>query len=184
MAGRVALGADKKAEVSPEERMKRIEAACKPGPAHKALGALVGDWSTEIKMWSEPGAEPMVSKGTAKVEWVLNGKFVREEFQGEVMGQPFRGMSFTGYDNAKEKFTNVWMDDMNTAMFTSEGESDSGYKVITFGGSYHCPITNEPNKKFKQVVRILSPQKRVYEMYDLSQGPNVKTMEITYTKKR
>ena len=33
----------------------------------------------------------------------MNGRFVQEEFQGEMMGKAFRGMSLIGYDNQKQK---------------------------------------------------------------------------------
>ena len=174
---------EKKAEVSPEEMAKKMEVAAKPGAEHKALDALVGDWNTEVKLWNDPKSAPTVTKGTAKGSWVLNGRFVQEDFQGEFMGKPFKGLAFIGYDNTKKKFNNVWMDDLHTAMFTSEGNADAGNKVITVQGAYDCPITGEKNKRMKQVIRIVSNDKHVYEMYDLSQGQDVKTMEITYTRK-
>ena len=34
----------------------------------------------------------------------------------------------------------------------------------------------------KTVLRVLSPDKHVFEMYDSSKGDNAKTMEITYTR--
>ena len=162
---------------------KKMEVAAKPRAEHKALDALVGDWNTEVKLWNDPKSAPTVTKGTAKGSWVLNGRFVQEDFQGEFMGKPFKGLAFIGYDNTKKKFNNVWMDDLHTAMFTSEGNADAGNKVITVQGAYDCPITGEKNKRMKQVIRIVSNDKHVYEMYDLSQGQDMKTMEITYTRK-
>src|SRR5579859_3746178 len=85
-----------------QEMQKRMEAAGTPGPAHKALDALAGNWKTEVKCWMEPGGSPHVSLGTAKASWVLNGRFLKEEFHGEVMGKPFTGRSLMGYDNIKE----------------------------------------------------------------------------------
>jgi hypothetical protein len=172
----------KKADVSPEEMMKKMEVAGRPGAEHKALEALVGDWNTEVKMWNDPKSAPSVTKGSAKSVWALNGRFVQEEFQGEFMGKPFRGLSFTGYDNAKKKFNSVWMDDMHTSMFNSEGDSEAGHKVITLNGTFHCPITDEKNKPMKQVIRIVSRDKHVLEMYEPDEG-NRKTMEVTYTRK-
>lgn len=179
------LAEDKvKGEVSPEEMLKKMEVAGKPGPEHKALTAFVGNWDAEVKIWNDPKSEPSVTKGTAKSTWALNGRFVQEEFQGEFMGKPFRGLSFMGYDNTKKKFNSVWMDDMHTAMFVSEGDAADGNKVITLNGEYDCPITGEKDKKMKQVIRIVSNDKHVFEMHDHdpSQG-EVKTMEITYTRK-
>jgi hypothetical protein len=165
-----------------EEMMKKAEAACTPGPAHQALEPLVGDWNAEVKMWMAPEAPPTISKGTAKSTWALKGRFVQQEFSGEFMGKPFRGIGFTGYDNVRQKYRSVWIDDMSTTMVTSEGDADTGGKVITFGGNYACAMTGEKNKATKQVYRIVSNDKHVFEMYDPIQGDS-KTMEITYTRK-
>jgi Protein of unknown function (DUF1579) len=180
----LALAGDKAQKLDPkmEEMMKKAEAACTPGPAHKALEPLVGDWNAEVKMWMSQDAPPTITKGTAKSTWTLKDRFVREEFSGEFMGKPFRGISFTGYDNVRQKYRSVWLDDMSTTMITSEGEADSAGKVITLGGDYSCAMSGEGHKTCKQVFRILSRDKHVFEMYDPAQG-DAKTMEITYTRK-
>src|ERR1051325_1887785 len=104
-----------------QEMMKKMEAAGTPGPAHKALEAFVGKWKAEVKCWHEPGGAPQVSSGTAKSSWTLNGRFLEGEFHGEMMGRPFIGRSLLGYDNTKQKFQSVWLSDMQTSIFTSEG---------------------------------------------------------------
>ena len=71
------------------------------GGCAQALEPLVGDWKVEVKIWMAPDAPPTVSKGTAKSTWALKGRFVQQEFSGEFMGKPFRGISFTGYDNVR-----------------------------------------------------------------------------------
>jgi hypothetical protein len=181
-----ALAADKdssqKLDPKLEEMMKKAEAACTPGPAHQALEPLVGDWIVEVKMWMEPDAPPTFSKGTAKSSWTLKGRFVQQEFNGEFMGKPFRGISFTGYDNVRQKYRSVWIDDMSTTMVTSEGDADPEGKVITFGGSYACAMTGEKDKATRQIYRILSRDKHVFEMHDPARGENSKTLEITYTR--
>jgi hypothetical protein len=166
-----------------EEMMRKMEAAAKPGPAHRALEPLVGEWEAEVKLWMSPDAPPTTTKATAKSTWVMNKRFVQQEFNGEFMGKPFRGLSFTGYDNTKQKYNSVWIDDMHTMMVTSEGESKDGNKVITLESTYDCPITGEKNKPSRQVYRIIDRDKHVFEMHDPSRGSNSKTMEITYTRK-
>ena len=165
------------------EAMKKVEAAGAPGPAHKALEPLIGEWNAEVKSWMAPDAPPTVSKGTSKAEWAMEGRFVREEFQGEVMGKPFHGMSLSGYDNIKQKYNSLWVDDMSTAIFTSEGTSENDSKVITFNSKMDCPMTGEKDMPVKQVIRILNSDKHVFEMHDPRKGEKSKTMEITYTRK-
>ena len=175
--------ASQKLDPKMEEMMKKAEAAGTPGASHQALEALIGNWQAEVKCWMAPDAPPTLTKGTAKSSWAMNGRFVQQEFSGEFMGKPFRGMSLMGYDNTKEKFNNVWVDDMHTSMFTSEGGAESGNKVITLEGRYDCPLTGQKDLSMKQVIRIVSQDKHVFEMHDPSKGANSKTMEITYSRK-
>ena len=35
---------------------------------------------------------------------------------GSMMQHPFNGNSLTGYDNQKQKYVNLWMDDMSTSV--------------------------------------------------------------------
>jgi hypothetical protein len=187
IAAGIVVAADKSASQKPdakaEEMMKKMEAAGTPGPAHKVLDALAGEWNAEVKMWMAPDAPPTINKASAKSEWTMKGRFLKEEFTGEFMGQPFRGLSFIGYDNVKEKYNSVWIDDMSTTMVTSEGEADKAGKVITFEGSYACALTGEKEKPAKQVYRLISRDKHIFEMHDPRLGANSKTMEITYTRK-
>lgn len=170
-------------EADKKEMQKKVEAAATPGPAHKALDALVGNWKAEVKCWMEPGGTANTSQGTAKTSWILNGHFLEEEFQGEMMGKPFIGRSWMGYDNIKQTFNSAWVSDMQTSLFTSEGKGDSGYKVITLEGKTSCAATGRKDVPTKTVFRILGPDKHIFEMYDASKGENAKTMEITYTRK-
>ncbi len=165
-----------------QEMQKKAEAAGTPGPAHKALDALVGNWKAEVKCWMDPASPPNVSQGTAKTGWILNGRFLEEEFHGEMMGKPFNGRSLLGYDNIKQTFNTVWISDMQTSIFTSEGKGDNGYKVITLEGKSSCAATDRKDVPMKSVFRIVSPDKHTFEMFDVSKG-NAKTMEITYTRK-
>ena len=171
-----------KPDADKEEMMKKMEAAGTPGPAHQALEALVGNWKAEMKCWCEPGGTPQVSQGTSKTSWMLNGHFLEQEFRGEMMGKPFTGRSLLGYDNTRQTFNTVWVSDMQTAMFTSEGKGDDGYKVITLEGKSDCPATGRKDIPMKTVFRILSRDQHVFEMFDGSTGANAKTMEITYTR--
>ena len=163
--------------------MKKMEAASSPGPAHKALDALAGDWKVEMKCGTEPGGSPQVTQGTAKAQWTFNGRFLEEEFHGQMMGKPFTGRTVWGFDNTKQTFNSVWISDTATSMFTSEGKGDSGNKVITMEGKTSCAVTGRTDLTMKTVLRVSSRDKHVLEMFDESKGGNAKMMEITYTRK-
>jgi len=160
------------------EILKKIEAAGTPGAGHKALDAFVGDWKAEVKCWMDPGGPPTVSKATSSASWTLNGRFLEEEFHGEMMGMPFTGRCLLGFDNTKQKFNCVWVDDTHTSMFFSEGKGDSGFTVLTLEGKADCLMTGRKDVPMKQVFRVLSRDKHTLEMF----SEEKKMMEITYTR--
>jgi hypothetical protein len=87
-----------------------------------------------------------------------------------MMGKPFRGLSLLGYDNFKQTFNSVWLSDMQTSMFTTEGKGENGFKTITLKGVSSCPATGRKDIPMKVVLRILSPDKHTFEMFDGSTG--------------
>ena len=173
--------AGRPSDAEKQEMMKKMEAAGTPGPGHQALQHFVGNWKAEVKCFHEPGGQPQVSHGTARASWILNGRFLEEEFRGEMMGKPFQGRSLIGYDNTKQTFNTVWVSDTQTSIFCSEGRGENGNKVITLEGKASCPATGQRDVTMKSVFRVLGPDKHTFEMFDSSRG-NAKTMEITYTR--
>jgi hypothetical protein len=170
------------ADADKEEMVQKAEAAGSPGLGHKALEHFAGDWRAEVKCWMEPGGEAHISQGTAKVSWTMKGRFLQEDFYGEMIGKPFNGRLVMGYDNVKQTFNSVWISDMQTSMFVTEGKGENGNKVITLEGTSSCPDTGRTDIPMKVVLRVLGPNKHTFEMFDESRGENAKTMEITYVR--
>jgi hypothetical protein len=169
-------------EADKEEMMKKAEAAGRPGPGHKALDHFAGNWKAEVKCWMDPHGPPHVSQATAKGTWIMEGRFLQEDFEGEMMDKPFRGRSVYGYDNLKQTFNSVWISDMQTSTFVTEGRGENNNQVITLKGKSSCPATGQMDVPMKVVIRVLGPNKHTFEMFDGSRGENAKTMEITYTR--
>jgi hypothetical protein len=167
-----------------EEMMKKWEANATPGANHKILEPLVGEWTVEARYWmGGQGGPPSESKGTSKVQWILGGRYLKEEFSGEMMQRPFQGMGITAYDNFRKKYLSTWIDSAGTGIFTSEGTADETGKVLTFLGKMDEPATGQKDKPTKYIVRIISPDKHTFEMHDLSLGDKSKVFEMTYTRK-
>ena len=176
----------KSAAPSQDEVMKRWKDAATPGAAHKVLDDLVGSWDIESSAWMNgPDKPPSVTKGTAEVAWVLDGRFIRQEMTGEMMGAPMNGIGFSGYDNFKKKYTSFWIDNTGTAMFTSEGTLDRGGKVLTYEGRMDDPATGQKDKKVRYVVTIVDHDKNIFQILDPSiPGSNKRVAEIVYTRKK
>lgn len=155
---------------------------CLPNENHERLNHFVGTWNVTNRMWMEPGAEPMESTASTNVKWVLDGRFLMEEYKGDMMGTPFTGLGISGFDNHEGKYTSLWMDSMGTAVMKSTGSVDSSGKVFTYHGSYWDPWSKmDTNCKF--VLKITGKDSHTFTMYVLMpDGSEFKTMEMTYTR--
>ncbi len=172
-------------KMSPEQQaaMETYMKLATPGAAHKALDPMIGSWSVAMTMWEKPGAPPQNGGGTAENSWVLGGRFVRQEFDGEFGGMKYQGLGFTGYDNYKKKYVGTWMDTMGTMMMHMQGSADASGKVFTLGSTVDDAMTGKAIK-VKTVTRIVDANKHVMEMFGPDPaGKEFKMMEIVYTRK-
>jgi len=159
--------------------------ASSPGEHHEMLSEMVGDWDVVVKMWMG-GADsgmPTVSEATAKVTMVLDGRHLREEFKGVMMGQPFEGVSTTSYDNYSGQYVTHWVDSMSTAPGVMRGHASMDGGSIIFYGSMDEPMMGMRGKTIKAVTRMVDEKTHVFEMHDMHIEGDTKVMEMTYTRK-
>ncbi|MEK6642744.1 MAG: DUF1579 domain-containing protein [Planctomycetota bacterium] len=166
-----------------EAMMKKMAEMGTPGPHHKHLDAMAGNWETSTRFWMAPGQEGEVTKGTCKRKWILGGRFLTEEFEGEAMGQPFSGFGVSGYDNVSKKYVSTWADTMTTGIMSSTGTCDAAGKLFTYMSESNDCMTGQL-KKVRCVTRVASESKHVFEMYDKDpEGKEFKSLEVIYTRK-
>ena len=73
----------------PQAEMERYKKLATPGEPHKLLASLAGSWTTKTKEWMEPGKPPVESTGSAEMKMLLDGRFLQQEYSGQMMGQAF-----------------------------------------------------------------------------------------------
>jgi hypothetical protein len=158
------------------------EKAAKPGPEHKKLDPIVGNWNWAGKFWMTPDAKPVESKGTAVRKWVMGGRFVQDEVacKGGPFGD-FNGFGLTGYDNIQKKYNGVWTDSMTTSLSTSLGTVDKSGKVFTFHKEDLDPVSGK-RIKGKDVIKIVGDDEHHMEMYKEVEGKEVKVMELVFKR--
>lgn len=114
-------------QMDPEAMMKAYEQLGKPDEHHKALEVFVGTWDVEFKTLMA-GMEDFNSTGTATFESIMGGRFLRQDFKGDMMGSKFHGVGLTGYHKTLQRYEGVWFDDSNTAMAYFTGKkTDNGW---------------------------------------------------------
>ena len=153
-----------------------------PGEPHKVFASLAGHWTTQIKEWMEPGKPPMESTGTAEMKMLLDGRFLYQEYHGQMMGQPFSGIGIDAYDNMTQKYVTAWMDTMGTGIFMMEGTASPDGKTITLHGSH--PEPGGGRMTHRAVWTLVDANSQTFDMYGAHHGGSeMKMMEILYSRK-
>jgi Protein of unknown function (DUF1579) len=156
-----------------------------PTKEHKLIAGDVGVWDAEVKAFTGPDTEPMISKGTETVK-ALGDLWTVSDFKGEFGGQEFSGHGITGYDASKKKFVGIWVDTMSLAPMTLEGTYDEATKSLTMLTEGVDPATKQPYK-MKEVITWKDKDHRNFVMYMNTPGGKeemTKAMEISYTRKK
>jgi Protein of unknown function (DUF1579) len=153
-----------------------------PTKEHAQLIAdMLGEWTVENEVTFAPGAPAEKSTGTAKCEPMFGGRFVKMDYDGVMMGQPFKGFSIWGYNTPSGKFENTWIDNSSVGMMYSTGVKQADGSV-EWTGTWTDPITKE-TKTSRSVTKMTDKNTMVYEAYDkTTDGTEFKMMTVTYTR--
>jgi len=177
------LAKEKKHEkhMDPEAMMELWKKLGAPGEPHKLFAILAGSWTTQTKEWMEPGKPPTESSGTAEMRMLLDGRFLYQEYNSQMMGQPFSGIGIDGYDNLTKKYVTAWIDTMGTGIFFMEGTASTDGKTITLRGSH--PEPGGGKMSHRAVWKIVDNNTQTFDMYGAHHGQKeTKMLEIMYTR--
>jgi hypothetical protein len=164
--------------------MEMMQKMMTPGRQHELLKQTEGNWRAEVKYRFNLDAPEQTSIGSCKNEMIFGGRYLKQDYRGEFMGQPFQGMGLIGFDNARQKYCASWADEMSTGILYCEGVVDDAGKVFTFTGEYFDPMSGK-NKTLKQVLKVIDPDKHVCEWYEQgADGKEYVGMLITYTRQK
>jgi Protein of unknown function (DUF1579) len=170
-------------QMDPQAMMEEYKKLATPGEPHKLYASLAGSWTTASKEWMDPNKPPTESTGSVEMKMLLDGRYLQEEFTGNMMGQPYSAVGVHGYDNLRKKYVTTWIDTMGTGIFTMEGTASADGKTITLKGRH-----DELGGGFmthRGVWKFPDNNTQMFEMYGAHNGgKETKLMEITYTRKQ
>lgn len=165
-----------------EDEMKLWIEAGTPGANHRMLDQFVGTWEGKTTFWMAPGAPAQESTGTMINAWTLDGRWLRQDWTGDMGGQPFTGLALWGFDNIRKVHVGTWMDSLTTGALVTEGPASKDGKTFDSRGEMTDPTGVKI--KTRMVIRVTSPTAHVMEMYEIKPGqPGRMSMKIEYTKK-
>ncbi|HWP30132.1 MAG TPA: DUF1579 family protein [Fimbriimonadales bacterium] len=152
----------------------------KPGKYHKILDSLAGDWDVVVKYKME--GKEQEGKATLQSKWILDGRFLQQEYKSNFMGSPFTVIQILGYDNQNNEPFVFHINSMETGALHTKGKISEDGKVITTSGEF---IDSTGKKsKLKMVFTIKSKDKFTLEWFQMQEGkPEERIVILEHTKK-
>jgi hypothetical protein len=175
------LGQDE--PMSQDDMMKKWMDYMTPGTMHEMMAKSVGEWTFESKYWMDPSAPPTVSEGKSVNEMILGGRYLKSMSYSDVMGMPMEGLNILAYDKATNEFLSLWIDNMGTGMTVAKGKYDENTKTAELKGTMVDPMTGK-DMEYRQTMQFIDDDNQLMEMYMISDGKEVKSMEIKSTRKK
>ncbi|MFZ2323904.1 MAG: DUF1579 domain-containing protein [Ignavibacteriaceae bacterium] len=152
-----------------------------PGPEHKMIANMVGEWDAEITMWTDPSQPPEITKGAAVYESIFDGRYIIGYYDGITLGMPFSGMNISGYDNVKKVFFSSLINNMGTGVMYLEGTYDKNSNTYNYSRETLDPMENK--MKVREVITIIDKDHSKFEMFVNMGNDEMKSMEINYSRK-
>ncbi len=188
LAFALALNASAFAEDKAEDQKKKQEMMqewmkfATPGEGHKFFKDVTGSWTYTSLSWEKKDAKPNKSKGTSTIRLIMGGRYLEQTAKGNMMGMPFEGRGFTGYNNATGKYESTWMDNMSTSMMVGKGSYDKETKTLKDEGEFYCPM-NKKNVDYHSEWKMADKNHMTFAMWgpDMD-GEEIKMFELSYTR--
>jgi hypothetical protein len=180
-----AQAADTKTPPSPDELLKALAEAGKPGPEHQKLQPFVGHWTFTMKVWTDPSRPPAELKGTVERQWIMDGRFVQETVRGACAktGKTFEGTGLLGYDGAQKKFTHVKACGLCGTISSDLLACDSTGTRFECVKEECCPLTAQKVKGRDEVL-IEGNDRIVTNVYKTINDREVKVIELVSIRQK
>lgn len=150
-------------------------------PEHDRLKPILGTWNARVSLWWDPNGEPHESTGVMVNTSILGGRYIEHHYQSD--DGYFQGQGLMGYNKTTQQYEGFWVDSMSTAMQLESGTYDPASRSYTMTSDMLCPMTKQLQHK-RSILRIESDDRHVMEsFFRADSGPELKSMEIVYTRK-
>jgi hypothetical protein len=175
---------DEQVRMSDNELREAVKQAARPSDGHKKLKRIRGRYNHAVKFWRSATSAPLEVSGMASTDWMLDGRFMRQDIKGTWMNLPFEAVLILGYDNSREEYTAVWMDSLGTDMLISKGKLDPSGEMIVAHGEYVEITSGQPVKVKSTYVLPSRDKDQKFEMYKIGpEGQEFKFIDVEITRR-
>lgn len=153
-----------------------------PGLVHKQMEPLAGSWGVEITYVM--GGKEHKGKASCESQWVLDGRFLQQEYKSKFMGKPYTVLQHLGFDNNKKKTSEIVMQSLSTSILHNTGTMSADGKVITNEGISHDASAGQ-EYKLRTVTTIVDPDHYTLEWFHLAgDGKAEKIVSMAHTRRK
>lgn len=160
-------------------------AMAEPGKEHQWLQKLVGEWTADCEMPTEPGQPP------ARVTWTetvrsLGGVWFVAEGHGEMPGGGATTTLMTlGYDPRQERYVGSWVGSMMAHLWVYEGVLDEDAGVLTLDTEGPSMTAEGELAGYRDVLEFKGEDHRVMTSHSLTdEGTWQQFMAVHYQRTR
>ncbi len=165
-----------------EEQIQAYNDYMTPGPEHKLLSRMEGEWNYKMYLYMAPGQDPLEATGTATGKVILDGRYLKLLHEGVSFGMPYQAEQVIGYDRVKAGYITNYIDNMGTGFLIATGPAGQDGKSIEMKGTFAEPMTKS-DTGFRCVQKFMDDGSFLMELYVTFEGKESKTWETRYTRK-
>ena len=156
-----------------------------PGPEHRLLDSLSGDFRATIRYWAREGEPPSTSTATSSNAWIAGGRFVSCQLRGEIAGQPWERCSILGYDRGRTAYVETRVDSLTTEMpGIAVGHTEGDEGAIVFTRTIDDPVLGQSVHLREQLTIEGWRSHRFEQWIDPPGGQPYQMLEIRYERIR
>ncbi len=167
------------------ERDRQRQDIRTPGPEHRLLDSMSGDFRATIRYWAKEGEAASTSSATGSNAWIAGGRFLSCQLRGEIAGQPWERSSILGYDRGRSAYVETRVDSLTTEMpgiAVGHPESDGG--AIVFTRTIDDPVLDQ-SLHLREQLTIEGWNNHRYEQWiDPPGGKAYQMLEIRFERIR
>lgn len=152
-----------------------------PGEEHRKLDSLAGNWDVTVRFPVGPD-KTMEGKSSCEAKWVMDGRFLRQEYSSSFAGKPLTVVRYLGFDRHKGKFVEVQFESTHTDVMHNEGAVSNDGKTITCRGT-HIDAATGKEATVRSVTAISDKDAFTLEMF-YTVGEQTRVITLVHKRKK